>query len=169
MESFLILGFVVGMGHALETDHLAAVGTLASSGRATPKRLAFLGASWGMGHTTTLFIISVPVILFGMILTERFAAGMEFAVGIMLIGLGGHVIWKLRRERIHFHLHDHGDGRRHFHAHSHAGARVPHDRDPHDHDHAFSFSPRAYLIGLAHGAAGSAGLVALTAAAPRTS
>ena len=165
MESFLILGFVVGMGHALETDHLAAVGTLASSGRATPKRLAFLGASWGMGHTTTLFIISVPVILFGMILTERFAAGMEFAVGIMLIGLGGHVIWKLRRERIHFHLHDHGDGRRHFHAHSHAGARVPHDRDPHDHDHAFSFSPRAYLIGLAHGAAGSAGLVALTAAA----
>ncbi len=161
---FLILGFLVGMSHAFETDHLAAIGTLASDGKASPKRLAFLGASWGMGHTTTLFVISLPVVLFGVILTERFAAGLEFAIGIMLIGLGAQVFYKLRKARVHLHLHDHGDGQRHFHAHSHAGETVPHQDSAHRHAHR-PFSWRAYLIGLAHGAAGSAGLVALAAAA----
>ena len=160
---FLLLGFLVGMAHAFEADHMAAIGTLASSGKATPKRLAFLGASWGMGHTTTLFVIALPVILFGVILTERFAAGMEFAIGIMLVGLGAQVFYKLWKARVHLHLHEH-DGKRHFHAHSHAGDAMPHSENPHHHKHrAFSF--RAYAVGLAHGAAGSAGLVALAAAA----
>lgn len=164
MENFLVLGFFVGIAHAFETDHLAAIGTLASSGKATPRRLAFLGASWGMGHTTTLFVISAPVILFGLLVSARMAAGMEFGVGIMLIGLGVHVFRKMYRARIHFHLHTHADGRRHFHAHSHQGASAPHAQDLHQHAHKV-FSWRAYLIGLAHGAAGSAGLVALAAAA----
>ena len=160
---FLLLGFLVGMAHAFEADHMAAIGTLASSGKATPKRLAFLGASWGMGHTTTLLVIALPVILFGVILTERFAAGMEFAIGIMLVGLGAQVFYKLWKARVHLHLHEHG-GKRHFHAHSHAGDAMPHSENPHHHKHrAFSF--RAYAVGLAHGAAGSAGLVALAAAA----
>ncbi len=163
MESFLMLGFLVGMGHAFEADHLAAVGALASEGRATGRRLALLGASWGLGHTTTLFLISTPVVAFGYVLTARMAAGMEFFVGLMLVGLGGWVLWKMWRRRIHFHLHDHGCGP-HFHAHSHAGSHLPHARDPHEHDHP-AFSLRAYLVGLAHGAAGSAGLVALAAAA----
>ncbi len=164
MESFLILGFFIGMGHALEADHLAAVGTLAADGKATPKRLAFLGASWGMGHTTTLFLLSLPVVVFGMVLNVRWAAGLEFAVGVMLVALGARVLWKMHRARVHFHVHDHGDGQRHFHAHSHAQATLPHKQDPHTHAHA-RFSWRAYLVGLAHGAAGSAGLVALAAAA----
>lgn len=160
---FLLLGFLVGLAHAFEADHMAAIGTLASSGKATPKRLAFLGASWGMGHTTTLLVISLPVILFGVILTERFAAGMEFAIGIMLVGLGAQVFYNLWKARVHLHLHEHG-GKRHFHAHSHAGETMPHSENPHHHTHrAFSF--RAYAVGLAHGAAGSAGLVALAAAA----
>jgi len=160
---FLLLGFLVGLAHAFEADHMAAIGTLASSGKATPKRLAFLGASWGMGHTTTLLVISLPVILFGVILTERFAAGMEFTIGIMLVGLGAQVFYNLWKARVHLHLHEHG-GKRHFHAHSHAGETMPHSENPHHHTHrAFSF--RAYAVGLAHGAAGSAGLVALAAAA----
>lgn len=163
MTGFLFLGFLFGMSHALEADHLAAVGTLATSGRASARRLAFLGASWGLGHTTTLFLVSLPVVLFGYVLSARMAAGMEAFVGVMLVGLGLSVLWRLRRRRIHFHAHSHG-GRVHLHAHSHAGASVPHDRDPHQHAHA-PFSPRAYAIGLAHGAAGSAGLVALAAAA----
>lgn len=166
MISFLILGLFIGMAHALEADHLAAVGTLASDGKATPKRLAFLGASWGMGHTTTLLLLSLPVILFGLVVSERLAAGLEFAVGIMLIGLGAQVLWKMRKKRVHFHVHDHGDGQKHLHAHSHAGAKTRHESDAHGHKHN-RFSLRAYLIGLAHGAAGSAGLVALAAAATR--
>ncbi len=164
MFEFLTLGLFIGMAHALEADHLAAVGTLASDGKATPGRLALLGASWGMGHTTTLFLIGVPVFAFGLVLSRQLAAGMEFAVGLMLIVLGLHVLWKICRKRVHFHLHGHDDGKRHFHAHSHAGAKLPHDRDPHSHGHGV-FSLRAYLVGLAHGAAGSAGLVALAAAA----
>lgn len=163
MFEFLILGLFIGMAHALEADHLAAVGTLTSSGKATPKRLVFLGASWGLGHTTTLLLISMPVILFGFVLSEQLAAGMEFFIGVMLVILGLHALWKMYHKRIHFHLHDHGDGQQHFHAHSHEGAKTSHVKDTHDHTHA-RFSLRAYLIGLAHGAAGSAGLVALAAA-----
>ncbi len=165
MSAFLILGFLIGMSHAFEADHLAAIGTLATSDKATPKRLAFLGASWGMGHTTTLFIISMIVIVFGAVLSERLAAGIEFIVGIMLILLGLEVFWKMKRKKIHFHLHQHGDGKKHFHAHSHLGSNVAHNEDTHEHNHATSFSLRAYLVGLVHGAAGSASLVALTAAA----
>jgi len=163
MEGFLLLGFLVGMAHAFGADHLAAIGSLASEGKATPKRLALLGASWGLGHTTTLALISLPVILFGIIISDRLAAGLEFAIGAMLILLGVQVFYKLRKARVHVHLHEHEDGQRHFHAHSHAGETKPHSKAPHAHAHTFSV--RAYLIGLAHGAAGSAGLIALVAAA----
>lgn len=163
MVSFLILGFLIGMSHALEADHLAAVGALASSGKTSPRKLAFLGASWGLGHTTTLFLLSALVLVFGYVLSARMVAGMEFFVGTMLIGLGVHVFWKMLRQRVHFHVHEHGDGKKHLHAHSHAGAAVDHENDPHQHRHGFSL--RAYLVGLAHGAAGTAGLIALTAAA----
>ena len=165
MVSFLILGFLIGMIHALEADHLAAVGALATSGRSSPKKLAFLGASWGLGHTTTLFLLSSLVLVFGYVLSARIAAGMEFAIGVMLVILGFHVFWKIRQSRIHFHIHEHGDGNKHIHAHSHASAKLAHKKDPHHHRHGFSL--RAYMVGLAHGAAGSAGLIALTAAATR--
>lgn len=163
MGGFLVLGFFLGMSHALEADHLAAVGALASKGRASGRRLALLGASWGLGHTTTLMVLALPVVLFGAVLSARLFAGLEVAVGLMLVGLGLSVLWRLRRQRVHFHAHDHGQGP-HLHAHSHAGASVEHDRDDHAHDH-FRFSPRAFAVGLMHGAAGSAGLVALAAAA----
>ena len=162
MESFLTLGFLLGMSHALEADHLAAVGALAS-GRSGGRRLALLGASWGMGHTTTLVLLSLPVLVFGAALSARLFAGLEVLVGLMLVGLGLHVLWRLHRQRVHFHVHNHGQGP-HLHAHSHAGSHVPHARDPHDHAH-FRLSPRAFAVGLVHGAAGSAGLVALAAAA----
>jgi high-affinity nickel permease len=165
MEGFLLLGLLVGMGHAFEADHLAAIGTMTADGKAAPKRLAFLGASWGMGHTTTLLLFSLPVILFGVIVTDRFAAGLEFAIGILLVILGAQVFYKLWKARVHVHVHDHGGGP-HFHAHSHAGETVAHAQSPHEHRHGFSV--RAYLVGLAHGAAGSAGLVALTAAATQS-
>ncbi|HBQ37061.1 MAG TPA: high frequency lysogenization protein HflD [Rhodobacteraceae bacterium] len=167
MENFLLLGLLVGMAHAFESDHLAAVGTMAADGKTTPKRLAFLGASWGMGHATTLFLVSLPIILFGVILTDKMAAGLEFAIGVLLVGLGAQVFYKLWRARVHFHAHQHGDGQRHFHAHSHANDTMAHRKNPHHHEHS-AFSWRAYLIGLAHGAAGSAGLVALAAAATQS-
>lgn len=164
MLSFLFLGLLVGMAHALEADHLAAVGTLAAKGGSNSRRLAWLGASWGLGHTTTLLALCLPVVLLGLVLGTRVEAGLESAVGVMLIALGVGVVLKLYRQKVHFHLHEHADGTRHFHAHSHKDAQAIHDDDPHHHKHARLFSGRSYLVGLAHGAAGSAGLVALATA-----
>lgn len=166
MEGFLLLGFVIGMGHALEADHLAAVAAM-SIGKSSPKSLALRGAAWGLGHTLTLFAICTAAILFGLALTDRAAAALEFAVGVMLVLLGLDVLRRLRKARVHFHVHDHGGGRPHLHAHSHLGAAVPHDRDPHDHTHRHAFPIKAVLVGLVHGAAGSAGLLALAVAASK--
>ncbi|MEM7179040.1 MAG: high frequency lysogenization protein HflD [Pseudomonadota bacterium] len=163
MEGFLALGFLIGMSHALEADHLAAVGTMATGG--SKRHLALRGAVWGLGHTITLFAICSAVIVFGVVLTEHLSAALELGVGVMLVLLGLDVLRRMRRQRVHFHAHDHGDGKPHFHAHSHAGAATPHQRDPHRHAHPHGFPLRALLVGLMHGAAGSAGLIALTVAA----
>ena len=167
MEGFLLLGFLVGMGHALEADHLAAVGTLSTEpGRS--RSLALRGAVWGLGHTITLFAICTAVILFGFAVTDATSAALEFGVGVMLVLLGLDVLRRMRKRRIHFHAHDHRDGRRHIHAHSHAGAIDPHVQDPHSHEHPHGFPLRALLVGLVHGAAGSAGLLALAVAATQS-
>ncbi|SMF30552.1 urease accessory protein [Tistlia consotensis] len=167
MEGFLALGFLFGMQHALEADHLAAVGAMAIGARGSKRGLALRGALWGLGHTITLFAICAAVILLGLTLTDRLAAALEFGVGVMLVLLGLDVLRRLRRQRIHFHAHRHGEGRAHLHAHGHAGATRPHDADPHRHQHPSSPPLRALFVGLMHGAAGSAGLLALAVAATR--
>ncbi len=155
------------MQHALEADHLAAVGTMAAGQDGSKGRLALRGAVWGLGHTVTLFAICTAVILLGMSLTERMAATLEFGVGVMLVFLGLDVLRRMRSQRIHFHAHEHDGGRPHIHAHSHLGATAPHGQDPHEHRHPEGFLLRALVIGLVHGAAGSAGLLALAVAATR--
>ena len=166
MEGFLALGFLIGMQHALEADHLAAVGAMAA-GPGSPRRLALCGAVWGLGHTITLFALCSAVILLGLTLTEEAAAALELGVGVMLVLLGLDVLRRMRARQIHFHVHAHDGGRPHLHAHSHAGATRPHGRDPHDHGHPAGFPLRALVVGLVQGAAGSAGLLALAVAATR--
>lgn len=163
MESFLLLGFLVGMGHALEADHLAAVGAMAADGGGR-RRLALRGAVWGLGHTITLFAICSAVILFSVVLSPQRAAALEFAVGVMLVLLAADLLIKMWRKKVHFHAHDHGKGSRHIHAHSHSKAVVSHRSDLHGHAHAARFPVRALLVGLMHGAAGSAGMIALALA-----
>jgi high-affinity nickel permease len=177
LTGFLLLGFLMGMSHALEADHLAAVSALATREREEAARagrrpfgalrMAMLGASWGMGHALTLLLLSLVVVLTGRMLSEHVAAALEFAVGVMLVVLGLDVLRRMWTNHVHFHAHDHGDGRVHLHAHSHAGSRLPHDEDPHHHEHPVGFSWRAFVVGLMHGAAGTAGLMALAAAATR--
>lgn len=168
MEGFLALGFLIGMQHALEADHLAAVGAMAAGRRSSKRGLALRGAAWGLGHTITLFAICTAVILMGLTLTDRIAAALEFAVGVMLVLLGADVFRRMRTRRVHFHVHEHDHGRPHIHAHSHEHATTPHAGDPHEHRHPDGFPLRALVIGLVHGAAGSAGLLALALAATQT-
>ena len=100
-------------------------------------------------------------ILLGRAIPETVARPIEGAVGIMLIGLGAHVLWRLWRDRVHFHRHGHDDGTVHFHAHSHAGDTAPHARARARSDHGFRW--RTLLVGLMHGMAGSAALLVLAA------
>jgi len=159
---FLILGFLIGMIHAFEADHMAAIGTFAADNK---KRLVLRGAIWGLGHTVMLFSMAVAVVLFSVVLTSAGEAAVEFAVGVMLLLLGVQVFWRMHQKRIHFHVHSHAGTRPHFHAHSHAGETAKHSENPHDHAHAPGFPLKAFAIGLVHGAAGSSAIIVLAAAA----
>ena len=158
MFGILGLGFLLGMQHALEADHIAAVSSIAAR-RSHVADIVKHGLTWGLGHTLTLFAFAGAAILLGHAIPESVARPLETVVGIMLVGLGSHVLWRLWRDRVHFHRHGHGDGTVHFHAHSHAGEAAPHQRTAHVHDHGFRW--RTLLVGLMHGMAGSAALLVL--------
>ena len=158
MFGILGLGFLLGLQHALEPDHIAAVSSI-SARRSHVGDIVKHGLTWGLGHTLTLFAFAGAAILLGHAIPETVARPIETAVGIMLVGLGAHVLWRLWRDRVHFHRHGHDDGTAHFHAHSHAGETVPHVRAAHAHQHGFRW--RTLLVGLMHGMAGSAALLVL--------
>jgi cytochrome c biogenesis protein CcdA len=158
MFGILGLGFLLGMQHALEADHIAAVSSIAAR-RSQIGDIVKHGLTWGLGHTLTLFAFAGVAILLGRAIPETVAKPIEGAVGVMLIGLGGHVLWRLWRDSVHFHRHGHADGTVHFHAHSHAGDTLPHAHAIHTHEHGFRW--RTLLVGLMHGMAGSAALLVL--------
>src|SRR5947199_4616679 len=127
MFGILGLGFLLGMQHALEADHIAAVSSIAAR-RSQVADIVKHGLTWGLGHTLTLFIFAGAAILLGRAIPEGIARPIETAVGLMLVGLGAHVLWRLWRDRVHFHGHGRCDGTVHFHAHSRAAGTAPHVR-----------------------------------------
>jgi high-affinity nickel permease len=153
--TILTLGLVIGLRHALDTDHLAAVSTIVSERKSLLSSL-LIGGLWGVGHTASLLIAGIAVIFLNLKI-QKYEKPLEFCVALMLIGLGTNVLIKLARGgRIHFHEHEHG-GHHHLHPHLHeAGA---HDRpEPHTH-HGFKLGVRPLIIGMVHGLAGSAALM----------
>lgn len=160
MSSLLLLGFMIGMHHALEADHVAAVASLATHSSSVGHTMK-QGAVWGLGHATTLFMFGLVAILMDSVIPSNLAHGLEFVVGIMLIILGIDVLRRLLRNKIHLHMHTHDSGKVHFHAHSHVG-ESGHDPYNHHHGHAKRFPVRALFVGLMHGMAGSAALILLT-------
>ncbi len=168
MTGILILGFLIGLRHALEADHLAAVATLVS--RSPEAREAWpLGALWGLGHTATLFIVGGVVMALSSAVPEDISRYIELAVGVMLVILGADVFYRVVRDKVHFHGHRHGEEAVHFHAHSHAfEAKADHDPAAHHHRHRHHMRIRATLVGVMHGLAGSAALVILSAKAAPT-
>ena len=157
MKSILLLGLLIGMRHALEADHLAAVASLATRGRGMRSTI-LRGAVWGLGHTLTLAVVGGICLLLDAAVPERLARVLEMAVGVMLLGLGAEVLWRLYKKRIHVHVHRHGDGTVHLHAHSHAPQEV-HNPSHHHHPHPEGFPGRSLVVGMVHGLAGSAALV----------
>ena len=163
MLAILGLGFVIGLSHALEADHLAAVATIASQ-KARAGDIVKHGLTWGLGHTLTLFALAGAAFLLGSAIPASLAQALELAVGAMLVSLGGHVLWQLWRARLHVHVHQHGDSA-HLHVHSHLDEPAPLARSVRDHPHAGEgFRWRTLLVGLMHGMAGSAALLLLAMA-----
>ena len=160
----LAIGGLLGFRHAFEPDHLAAVSTLATRPTARLWSAARLGLVWGLGHTVTVGIFALLIIVLGVQLPARFWPAAELLVAGLLILLGAVVIWRYVRGRWHMHAHAHTAAAPHFHFHSHAV-------DPsHGHSHAVVDARRSLGFGIAHGLAGSGAIAALlVAAAPDTS
>jgi hypothetical protein len=143
----IVVALVLGLRHATDPDHLAAVTTLLASGRERAARSAArLGFVWGLGHATSLFIFGLPIVLYRAYLPAQVQRGAETAVGLMIVVLALMLLHRWRLGRFHVQVHEH-DGDRHSH-----GARTP---------------LQAYTIGLVHGVGGSAGVgVLLLASIP---
>jgi hypothetical protein len=157
--SLLGLGFVLGLKHALDADHLAAVSTMATEKRSLLGS-SLIGIWWGVGHTISLLIAGALVMLLHVQIGPGIAKALEFCVGLMLIVLGVNALRKLvRGGKVHVHAHEHGG---HWHMHPHIHEKTKHDV-PHTH-HGLRAGTRPLLIGMVHGMAGSAALTLLVLA-----
>lgn len=163
MLTWVIFGFLLGLQHALEADHIAAVASVAAD-KTGFRPILRHGSLWGLGHALTLGAVGGVVYALQLTLYAHLATMLEFGVGLMLVLLGGRLLYVMAKARIHFHLHRHRDGNTHFHAHSHAGEAAPHAASAHAHAHARHGWGRSLAVGMMHGLAGSAALVALAAA-----
>ena len=160
MLAILALGFAIGLKHALEADHLAAVATIASR-HSRPADIVKHGLTWGLGHALTLFALGGAAFLLGSAIPDGLASALEFAVGAMLLLLGAQLLWRLWRSRVHLHLHQHQQGSAHLHLHGHRSRTD----DQHAHQHGFRW--RTLAVGFMHGMAGSAALLLLAMAQVR--
>ena len=149
------LGLLLGVQHALDPDHLIAVSTIVSEQR-NFKWASLIGAFWGLGHTTTLFIVGLLVIGLRVTIPPRLGSGLELLVALMLVILGVNVLRKsFGAERVHLHAHSHSpEIHTHFHVHENP-------KQDHGHNHPFKAMRRPFIVGMVHGLAGSAALMLL--------
>lgn len=166
--TILAIGFVLGIRHATDPDHVIAVSTIVTREQKL-SRAAGIGVAWGIGHTITIFAVGSILILFRVTLPPRLGLSMELAVGLMLIFLG------IRNLRATFFLPVKADAHSHPHYHSHGDYIHAHE-DTRQHpaeptpvsrlDRVFSRLPlyssvRPLAIGIVHGLAGSAAIALL--------
>lgn len=154
----LLLGLVTGLRHSMEADHVAAVSTIVATttGQKRLRRAPLLGLMWGLGHTATLFVAGLIVLLFAISIPEKVSGRLEFGVGLMLIFLGattltGFSFGKFLRGIL-------GRGQRHSHEHVHKDSGLVHSHD-HDHHSEHRHGHKSLVVGMIHGMAGSGALM----------
>ena len=167
--SVLLMAGLLGLRHATDPDHIAAVSTLVLGRTDGAGRARTLGMAWGLGHGTTLFLLGLPIVLFRRHLPPAIHQAAELAIAAIIVGLAVRLIIRWRRGYFHVHPHSH-DGVPHAHPHLHEHPRTATHPERHGHRHveAIGRSPRAaFAIGLVHGVGGSAGAgILLVSAAP---
>jgi sulfite exporter TauE/SafE len=145
MDSLQVLApmtaLVAGFAHALEPDHMAAVTTFVSR-RPRPLQAIGFGIRWGAGHSAAILVVGCVLVALNIQLPDVLARGLEFSVGLMLLGLGLWLLWSVLHERAHRAAGDHAHGHGHHH---------PHGRG-------------SLWVGMAHGLSGTAPLVAALSA-----
>ena len=162
----LLVALALGLRHASDPDHLAAVSTLiASDPEDGTRRAGRLGLAWGAGHAVTLAAFGLPIVLMQAYLPDAAQRASEALVGLMIMFLAVRLLVRWRRGHFHAHAHRHGE-LEHRHLHPHAAPAAEHAHS-HGAAHAHSHAPEARLgrspwqafgIGLVHGAGGSAGV-----------
>jgi ABC-type nickel/cobalt efflux system permease component RcnA len=182
--ALLVLGFVLGIRHATDPDHVIAVTTIVARSKTAVGATA-IGAAWGVGHTLTILIVGGGIILFGWVIPPRLGLSMEFSVGLMLIALGvASLTVEARRIMLAESVGDGGHRHEHPHAHGDYVHTHVHAHDPEAHPHEVEQTPlgwmdrrlggiRAYrhlrplIVGVVHGLAGSAAIALLVLATIR--
>jgi putative Ca2+/H+ antiporter (TMEM165/GDT1 family) len=157
LAAILALGFVLGLKHATDADHVVAVTTFVSEQKSLA-RSCWIGAFWGAGHTISLAVAGLAVILFKINIPKWLETRLEFAVAIMLVFLGGRVLYKTWSQKLelHRHPHSHAPGMSpHVHWHVHARGTLD------EHTGWLHVGLRPLLVGMVHGAAGSGALMLL--------
>jgi ABC-type nickel/cobalt efflux system permease component RcnA len=157
----LAAAILLGLRHATDPDHLAAVTTLVASGKDRAGRAAGrLGLFWGLGHALTLFAFGLPIVIANQYLPERAQQVAESVIAVVIVALAVRLIRRWHAGFFHVHVHEHG-GDRHAHLHSHGESQG----HKHAHRSARTRTPLgAFSIGLVHGLGGSAGVGVLIVA-----
>lgn len=170
----IAVAVLLGLRHATDPDHLAAVSTLiASEGDGATRRAGVLGLSWGAGHAVTLFAFGLPIVLFESYLPAAAQQAAEVAIGVVIMALAVRLLVRWRGGHFHAHAHRHEDiEHRHLHGHEPVDTPDDHHLQAHSHKHepesVLGRSPvQALGIGMVHGMGGSAGVgVLLVASIP---
>jgi cytochrome c biogenesis protein CcdA len=155
----LLISLLLGLRHASDPDHLAAVTTLIASEQdgSGLRKAGSMGFSWGLGHGTSLVLIGLPLVFFGRYLPEPVQQAAETLIGGIIVFLAVRLLVRWRRGHFHAHVHGHDGEPVHRHVHSHESDS--------SHEHAHKILRRtplsSYGIGLVHGIGGSGGLTLL--------
>jgi len=144
----LVIAAILGLRHATDPDHLSALLTLRLNRQQSSPH--YLGLFWGLGHAVTMIVVGIPLIFFLGELPTSVQSFLEFLVGLIIATLAATVLLRLLSISIDNHDHYH-DGVIHEHPHVHDRLCSHHHRS----------NQGSFAIGLMHGAAGSAGVVAL--------
>jgi high-affinity nickel permease len=114
MGVVLLVSLLLGLRHASDPDHLAAVTTLIAAEEPEAVRKAtFMGLSWGLGHGTTLILLGLPLVLLGQYLPEEIQKSAEVAIGIIIVVLAVRLLVRWHRGVFHAHSHTHESGDTH--------------------------------------------------------